>query len=721
MAVIPGLKADVYFGDAATPLPDWRSNAPDEESDDDDTSPENHRAVAAMLGFDPRELNEDQLEIDDVELSSEDTDQRLQLMAEILTLMFGEDAEEVTKGLLDDIDAEPDDSDDDGIELATVGATRYGSKSPGKGWVRLPPGPRGGTKWIYQPSGSPPTPPTPGPAPAPKAGSSKYQAQKAAALAVHAAALAKLKAGGQLTTAEKNTLAKKLTTLPVADLKSLHAALGGTGALGTKPTVVSAVKSLLAGTPTPPTPPAPPPTPPVPPVPTPPAPSPAPQPPAPSTQPGPVAKSSVAVTWKTGSDIPHGHNIGMDSLNGVDFAPAPPKFWEKVKDVDVKEPKPLKKIDRVSVLIQEPDGRIWIVQPTNEFGNRKYTMPGGGVEPGLTDQQNALKEIWEETGLQVEITGFAGDFEDSNNQNNGRLYIGKRVGGAPWDAKIEQHIIDRKTGKQAAESSQVNLVSPEEAAKLLHRTDDLAQLMVALPPPVGTPTSGKGSEPLKKFYNAIKPKAQAYLDAGGQGDGYIHAVQEMRGFNEKPKVVSKNDMDNLLAAGGHIEMLRGVKPIYDMKTYKQIPASDLAEQFRSGEHFPGFGCFGNGTYADSTKGVDTSSQLLGNAAYKYAGHHGNTKGSGAIVRIALPKTAKIIKQSELEKLVPQHPAGFKTSSTQAERDQWWGIQAAIAGYDAIEVDGKSKHHGGYGKGFYVILNRGVLVVQKEDASTHVIK
>src|SRR5206468_2225742 len=113
------------------------------------------------------------------------------------------------------------------------------------------------------------------------------------------------------------------------------------------------------------------------------------------------------------------------------------------------------------------DGRIWIVQPTNQFGNRKHTLPGGGVEPGLTDQQNALKEVWEETGLQVEITGHLGDFIDSNNGNNGRLYVGRRVGGAPWDAKIEQHIIDPKTGKPAAESDSVMLVTKERAAQLL--------------------------------------------------------------------------------------------------------------------------------------------------------------------------------------------------------------------------------------------------------------
>ena len=396
------------------------------------------------------------------------------------------------------------------------------------------------------------------------------------------------------------------------------------------------------------------------------------------------------------------------SLNGVDFKSAPPKFWEKTADVDVGEPKPLKKIDRVSVMIQEPDGRIWIAQPTNGFGNRKFTMIGGGVEKGLTDQQNALKECWEETGLHVEITGHLGDFEDSNNGNNGRLYIARRIGGAPWDAKIEDgstggpRIINSKTGKPAAESEAVSLVTPEAAAKLLHRSDDLAQLMTVRPIPLDTPTSGKGSEPIKKFLAGIQPKALAYVAAQKKagnskpGNADLHAVQEMRGFNAKPKLVTEKDFDALVAAGDHIEMLRGVSG-YSGKT-----ADQLADQFRKGDHFPGHGCFGAGTYCDSTKGSS-------NAASQYAG------GSGSLLRIALPKTAKIIKQSELEKLVPKEPPGAVGYGHHPRNQEWWGVQAALAGYDAIHVDGKSNAHGSYGKNYYVILNRGAVVVQETKA------
>jgi ADP-ribose pyrophosphatase YjhB (NUDIX family) len=417
------------------------------------------------------------------------------------------------------------------------------------------------------------------------------------------------------------------------------------------------------------------------------------------------------IEWSTGKPEP-------GTLHGVDFASAPHHFWEHVKDKDIGEPAPTRPINRAGVMVQEPDGRIWIVRPTNEFGDRKHTLPGGGVETGLTHQQNALKEVWEETGLQVEITGHLGDFRDSNNGNIGRLYIGKRVGGAPWDAKVESSIIDRKTGKPAAESSEVMLVTPERAGKLLHRSDDLAQLMTVAPIPLGTATRGKGSEPIKKLLEAVQPAAKAYKDArqavnAVPGNAELHAIQDIRGFNAKPTVVSKNDMDALVAKGDHIEVLRGLAANAKPNVSARRVVDTLAEQFRTGDHFPGYGIFGSGTYTDSTKGSS-------NIASQYASGQRGGGGSdaGATLRMAIPKDAKIVKFSELQRQVPHAPPDFTDHgpSSYNSNDDWRGMHAALAGYDAIHMD----NHG-YGHEFYVILNRGVVTVQKEDATGHVIR
>jgi 8-oxo-dGTP pyrophosphatase MutT (NUDIX family) len=632
---------------------------------------------------------------------------------------------------------------------------------------------------VVAPAPAPPAPPPAPPAPAPRPakapkGPTPLQQAKAQALTDAHAVAAKLSANAPITTNDVTLLGNALQKLTVAQVQAVSAAAGVSqysqpNKAGHVNRLLSFASAMVPPAPPPLPPPAPAPVPPAPaptgtgpappvpappltwaqrqaawaaaqatavvppapplsaPVPAPAAPAAAPAPPVPPapgfwarifgggvkapaspTAPGaptPVPGASAVPqaapgtkdeVWKTGDPRPG------TSLNGIPFTSAPKKFWEKVKDVDGIEPPALKKIDRAGVMIVEPDGRVWIVQPTNGFGGRNHTLPGGGVEKGLTDQQNALKEVWEETGLQVEITGHLGDFEDSNNGNNGRMYVGRRIGGAPWDAKIESFIIDKKTGKPAAESETVTLATPESAAKLLHRSDDLAQLMAVAPISLDTPVSGKGSDPLKKLVAALQPKALDFVARAkavgnwSPGNGDLHAAQELRGFNGKPKVATQQDFDALVAKGDHIEMLRGISG---------HTADALAEQFRSGANFPGHGCFGAGTYCDSNKGGN-------NQASTYAAQSG---GTGALLRIALPKTAKIIKQSDLERMVPREPADSLTYGHHPRNQEWWGVQATLAGYDAIEVDGKSKQHGSYGTGYYVVLNRSVAIVQDKNA------
>ena len=759
--------------------------------------------IANKLGqSDSKAFSVDDEEHDDTELV-ENEDERNKLMAEILVMLFGDNAEDETRKILED-DAPLS------IMFGPKVTKRYGKK-PGPGWTSGGVSRTGTPIWIHGSSGgsgaAQPTPTprqpaaTPAPQPAPQATpQATPQAQPSAqatfppfpgtaappggkrpsngqvAADTHKAVMARLNAGVKLSASEIATLARRLNIMSVPHLTEIHKALGGTSAVAGKAALVANVGALLTpGTSTPV--PTPQPTVPTPqPAPVAPAPAPAyipigtpvkitssgktgtvvrpamptssglqfyvvmpnglgnwykatdvtvtqPSTPTPAPQPLKFTRPPVAATatpsTATLPPIPFADETSWDtgtpkpgSLHGIDFKPAPPKFWEKTPDVDVKEPKPLRKVDRVGIMIQEEDGRVWIVEPTNGFGNRKYTMPGGGVEAGLTDQQNALKEVWEETGLQVEITGFAGDFEDSNNGNNGRLYIGKRVGGAPWDAKVESFIISQKTGKPAAESDKVSLVTPDRAAQLLHRTDDLAQLATVRPIKIDAPTRGTGSQVVKNILKAIAPKAADWKkkkDAAGEyhGNNELHAVQDMRGFNKPPKLVSEKDFDAMIAKGGHIEMARGVSSVYNSVTRKDITGPELADQFRKGDHFPGHGIFGSGTYADSTKGYN-------NVCQQYAGYGSR----GAVIRMALPKTAKIIKVSELEKLVPKCPDDFVgyANGKGKDRDECWlGVQAALAGYDAIHQDGNSRRHGAYGKDFYVILNRGALVCQETNA------
>jgi len=95
----------------------------------------------------------------------------------------------------------------------------------------------------------------------------------------------------------------------------------------------------------------------------------------------------------------------------------------------MREPKPTANINGSGVLISEPDGRVWLVKPTNEFGGYRYTFPKGKLDKGLTLRDNAIKEALEETGLLVKIIGYAGDF--AGDTGTTRYYHAKRIGGSP--------------------------------------------------------------------------------------------------------------------------------------------------------------------------------------------------------------------------------------------------------------------------------------------------
>ncbi len=88
-------------------------------------------------------------------------------------------------------------------------------------------------------------------------------------------------------------------------------------------------------------------------------------------------------------------------------------------------------------IVVEPDKRIWIVHPTNEFLGIKATFPKGRLEPVLSLAQNAVKETWEESGLLVEPVAFLADVAKRIVAT--RYFVARRVGGTPalcgWESQ----------------------------------------------------------------------------------------------------------------------------------------------------------------------------------------------------------------------------------------------------------------------------------------------
>lgn len=147
-------------------------------------------------------------------------------------------------------------------------------------------------------------------------------------------------------------------------------------------------------------------------------------------------------TFTPGSAVP-------DELNGIKFAPwgDHPRTdggWDYVEGLmrDLDEPVmhiPAGKSPAAGVIIEEPDGRVWAVHPTNGFAGYKTTFPKGRADDDLSLQATAIKECFEESGLKVEITGYIGDVERGLTMT--RYYRARRVGGTPTDMGWETQAV----------------------------------------------------------------------------------------------------------------------------------------------------------------------------------------------------------------------------------------------------------------------------------------
>lgn len=143
------------------------------------------------------------------------------------------------------------------------------------------------------------------------------------------------------------------------------------------------------------------------------------------------------------------------SINGISLKPwrDTPKTsagWNYAEGINrsIVEPKlnvPIGKHVAAGVIVEEPDGRVWLIAPTNKFGGYEASFPKGTAEKGLSLQANALKEAWEESGLKVEITEYLGDFERTTSVC--RMYKAKRVGGDPtkcgWETQAV-HLVPKE-------------------------------------------------------------------------------------------------------------------------------------------------------------------------------------------------------------------------------------------------------------------------------------
>jgi ADP-ribose pyrophosphatase YjhB (NUDIX family) len=138
-------------------------------------------------------------------------------------------------------------------------------------------------------------------------------------------------------------------------------------------------------------------------------------------------------------------------LNGLPLAPwrdVPRTLaaWAKVPGQgNFPEPPPPAGHLTAGVVILEADSRVWTVSPSNAFGGYVNTFPKGHPDPGLGLRATALKEAFEETGLQVELTGWLVDV--TRTTSLARYYLARRMGGDPaamgWESQAV-HLVPTK-------------------------------------------------------------------------------------------------------------------------------------------------------------------------------------------------------------------------------------------------------------------------------------
>ena len=63
----------------------------------------------------------------------------------------------------------------------------------------------------------------------------------------------------------------------------------------------------------------------------------------------------------------------------------------------------------VTAAVRNAQGELLLIERTD---NGLWALPGGGQDIGESVVQAARREVWEETGIEVEITGLSGIYSD---------------------------------------------------------------------------------------------------------------------------------------------------------------------------------------------------------------------------------------------------------------------------------------------------------------------
>jgi 8-oxo-dGTP diphosphatase len=69
------------------------------------------------------------------------------------------------------------------------------------------------------------------------------------------------------------------------------------------------------------------------------------------------------------------------------------------------------RIPCVGAIVRDDEGRLLVIRRRHPPAAGTWTLPGGRVEPGETHERACVREMFEETGLEVEVGRRVGQVE----------------------------------------------------------------------------------------------------------------------------------------------------------------------------------------------------------------------------------------------------------------------------------------------------------------------
>src|ERR671914_266389 len=90
----------------------------------------------------------------------------------------------------------------------------------------------------------------------------------------------------------------------------------------------------------------------------------------------------------------------------------------------------------IAALVFLSDGES-VLLVKQSYGNRYWSLPGGGVEAGESIDQAAIREVREETGLEIRIKRVVGMYVKRDEEALAVTFAGEVVGGTMQQATDE--------------------------------------------------------------------------------------------------------------------------------------------------------------------------------------------------------------------------------------------------------------------------------------------